>query len=106
MDEALAFQASGIFGKAASYIRNYGWQVSGMGQHGKPRCSMGALASAHSDKIWDKNLSSLMYRELYKELDGLSLTEFNWKHNNGEKVAQLFEQVATKLRYAYALADV
>jgi len=38
-----------------------------------------------------------MYEELYETLNGLSLTEFNYKYNDGEKVARLFEDVAAKL---------
>ncbi len=106
MDELAAFRAANILEKAAAYIRNYGWQVSGMGEHGKPRCSMGALASAHPDKIWDEDLSELIYRELYEELDDIGLTEFNYKYQDGEKVAQLFEKVATKLHLAYSHAPV
>lgn len=91
-------QAATLFEKAAIYIRTYGWQVTGMSTYGLPRCSMGALASAHDAKRWNKNLSKLMYTKLYKELDGLTLTDFNYKHKNGEKVAQLFEMVANKLK--------
>lgn len=86
-----------IFKKAASYIRNYGWQVSGMSEHGLPRCSMGALESAHDEKEWDQDLARLMYSRLYEELDGLTLTQFNFKYKNGEKVAQLFDRVANAL---------
>ncbi len=94
--------AASIFEGAAAYIRTYGWQVTGMSWHGRPRCSMGALASAHQDRIWDEELAELMYRQLYDELDGASLTEFNYRHRDGEKVAQLFEKTAARLRYAYS----
>jgi hypothetical protein len=105
MNEArTALRAAKVFREAAMYIRQYGWQRSGMSQHGKPRCSMGALASAHPAKLWDTHLSQLMYEELYDVLDGLSLTEFNYKYNDGEKVAQLFEDVATKLCCAHRLS--
>lgn len=90
-------QAAGIFNKAAKYIRSYGWQVRGMSEHGKPRCSMGALASAYPEKVWDSQLASLMYQELYEELGGIGLTEFNYLYNDGQKVAQLFERVAQNL---------
>jgi hypothetical protein len=90
-------KAAEIFQKAASYIRKYGWQVEGMGQHGRPRCSMGALDSAYPKIEWDKNLAGRMYEVLYKELSGLSLTQFNSKYQSGEKVAQLFERAAAKL---------
>lgn len=93
-------QAVTIFRGAATYIRQYGWQVSGMSRHGLPRCSMGALASAYHEKIWDKKLAELMYDELYKELNGMSLTEFNYMHKDGEKVAMLFDRVAEKLSYS------
>lgn len=96
-DKELNSQAAIIFENAASYIRTYGWQVKGMGEHGKPRCSMGALASSYRTKRWNSKISELMYRKLYEELDGLTLTKFNFKHRNGEKVAQLFEQVSSKL---------
>lgn len=99
-------QAADIFEKAATYIREYGWQVTGMGRHGMPRCSMGALASAHPDVIWDKELSVLMHQKLNAELNGLCLTEFNYQFNDGEKVARLFEQVASYLRHADALVGV
>jgi hypothetical protein len=81
----------------AEYIRKYGWQVSGMSANGKPWCSMGALKSAYSKPRWDKELAVLMYNTLYEELNGLSLTQFNYKHKNGEKVAKLYEQTATNL---------
>ncbi|HEX5797697.1 MAG TPA: hypothetical protein VFX86_04900 [Candidatus Saccharimonadales bacterium] len=90
-------EAAFIFSEAASYIRQYGWRVSGMNKHGMPRCSMGALASAHRDKIWDEELAKIMYEELYEELGGLSLTEFNYLHRDGEQVARLFDKVAKKL---------
>jgi hypothetical protein len=105
MDEA-AVQAADIFERAAVYIRRYGWQVTGMSRHGKSRCSMGALASAHPDEVWDESLAQLMYQELYDELNGIGLTEFNYAHNDGERVAQLFERVAVKLRHACRLVNV
>lgn len=86
-----------IFLAAAKYIRQYGWQVSGMGTHGGPRCSMGALASANPEPRWDKELAVLMYRILYQKLKGESLTQFNKRVKNGESVAVLFEQVACSL---------
>ncbi len=89
--------ASTIFRKAATYIRKYGWQVSGMSQDGKPRCSMGALESASKGVVWNKSLGSLMYQTLYKELNGETLTEFNHRVRNGESVAELFEKVAILL---------
>jgi hypothetical protein len=92
-------QAAMVFLKAASYIRKYGWRKEGMSKHGQPRCSMGALASAHSRQQWNKNLSVLMYKALYEELSGLSLTQFNCKYQSGEKVAELYERVAEKLRH-------
>lgn len=91
-------QAAQIFLNAAAYIRSYGWQKTGMGLYGQPRCSMGALASAHYEQEWNQNLSALMYRELGKELNGISLTQFNYRHNDGETVARLFESVAIKLQ--------
>jgi hypothetical protein len=87
-------QAAGIFRNAALYIRTYGWQRSGMGEHGKPRCSMGALASAHQEKIWEPGLAVLMYDALSIELNGIGLTQFNKLVPNGNDVAQLFERVA------------
>lgn len=98
-EEDIRYQAARILIDAATYIRTYGWQVSGMSQHGLPRCSMGALASANRDKVWDKSLAALMYETLYDELDGLSLTEFNHLHQNGETVIQLFEAVAARLAH-------
>lgn len=96
-ESELSRQASFIFRRAASYIRRYGWRVSGMSRDGLPRCSMGALASAHKVSIWDKKLAKLMHQTLYEELDGLTLTEFNYKYNDGEMVARLFDHVATEL---------
>jgi hypothetical protein len=90
--------AATIFYKAAEYIRQHGWQVEGMSSHGQPRCSMGALASAYPEVKWDSRLASFMYATLYKELGGMSLTEFNHRHKDGEKVASLYEQVAAKLQ--------
>lgn len=90
-------QAANIFLVAAQYIRDYGWQIEGMSCDGKPRCSMGALASAYTEPKWDSQLSELMYKSLYEELNGISLTQFNHKHKNGEKVAKLYECVASKL---------
>lgn len=95
--EALEIEASRIFAQAAEYIRKYGWQKRGMGIDGEPRCSMGALASAHPAKKWDENLARLMYDSLYEELKGLSLTRFNYKFESGEKVASLYERTARKL---------
>jgi len=92
-------QAATIFFKAAHYIREHGWQKSGMSVHGKPRCSMGALASAYPVQKWDYDLSNLMYKALYDELAGMSLTQFNYKFESGEKVAQLYERVAKKLSH-------
>ena len=98
MNESVARElAADIFRKAATYIRTYGWQVSGMSEHGKPRCSMGALASVGPVGEWDEGLAELMYRELYDELGGIGLTEFNHRYKNGEMVAQLFERVAARL---------
>jgi hypothetical protein len=77
-----------------------------MSEDGKPRCSMGALASAYPRHKWSERLSRLMYAELYKELDGISLTEFNHQHQSGEKVAQLYERVAAKLRQQSLMAAV
>ena len=96
-EDKLRSQAAMVFLRAAAYIRNYGWQVSGMSRDGQPRCSMGALASAHQKLRWDKGMSDLMHKTLYKELNGLSLTQFNYRYKNGEKVARLYEQVAQRL---------
>jgi hypothetical protein len=96
-ERELKRQAAQIFLKAAEYIRQHGWQVSGMSVHGQPRCSMGALESAHPKLRWEKDLSSLMYDTLYKELNGISLTQFNYKYKSGEKVAELFERTAASL---------
>ena len=90
-------QAAKLFLNAASYIQKYGWQKKGMGVHGQPRCSMGALASANAQSRWGKNLASLMYKALYEELDGMTLTQFNYKFNDGNKVAHLYKQVARSL---------
>jgi hypothetical protein len=98
MNEETALQAAVIFERAADYIREYGWRVTGMSRDGAPRCSMGALASAHPNEAWDEGLSQLMYRKLYEELGGIGLTDFNYKYRDGEKVARLFERVAGKLR--------
>lgn len=103
-EENLFKQASEIFRDAAAYIRTYGWQVTGTSKDKSPRCSMGALASAHKAQEWDSNLAELMYAELYKSLQGLSLTEFNYQYKNGEKVAQLFDKVAAKLENNTVLA--
>lgn len=98
MSESMASrQAAQIFLRAAEYIRTYGWQESGMSKHGLPRCSMGALESAGHKKRWDKDLSELMYKTLYRELGGINLTEFNAKYKSGEKVARLFERTARAL---------
>jgi hypothetical protein len=96
-EQKLKSQAANIFRGAASYIRFNGWQVTGMGTDGKPRCSMGALESATKREVWNKRLASIMYETLYEELNGLTLTEFNYKHQSGERVAELFEKVADKL---------
>jgi hypothetical protein len=87
-------KAAEIFLNAALYIRNYGWQETGMSSHGKPRCSMGALASAHQTEEWDPEIADLMYKTLYDQLDGINLTEFNARAQSGEDVATLFEQTA------------
>lgn len=94
----MTVKASAIFLKAAVYIRQYGWQEEGMSCHGQPRCSMGALASAYPVRKWDKNLAALIYEALYKELNGISLTQFNHKVKDGDKVARLFEKVAANLQ--------
>src|SRR5947207_1596085 len=99
MSKTVESQAAQIFLKAAAYIRKYGWQKEGMGKHGQPRCSMGALASAYPQPKWDEDLSDLVYRALYQELSGASLTQFNYQFERGEKVAQLYELVAEKLRH-------
>lgn len=96
-EENFIEQAATIFRSASKYIRTYGWQVTGMSKDGLPRCSMGALASACKLQNWEPRMAELMYSELYESLHGLTLTEFNYKYKNGEKVAQLFEKVATKL---------
>ncbi len=95
--DKVKLQGADIFLKAANYIRKYGWQKQGMGKHKQPRCSMGALASAYPKEKWSKDLSLTMYLALYKELHGMSLTEFNYKFNDGNKVASLYEQVAASL---------
>lgn len=91
-------QAAAIFAKAAQYIRTYGWQETGMSSHGKPRCSMGALESAYPKKKWNDRLAKLMYDALYKELKGISLTEFNRATSSGLEVASLFENTAQSIR--------
>lgn len=90
-------KAAQIFLNAASYIRNYGWQVEGMSEDGKPRCSMGALESAYKKEKWESSLSSLMYETMYRQLNGITLTEFNHKVKDGLEVAKLFERTALTL---------
>lgn len=97
-DAGVRSQAAEIFLNAAAYIRTYGWQKTGMGVYGQPRCSMGALASAYHEHTWNKNISILMYDELREALNGTSLTQFNYRHNDGERVARLFESVADNLQ--------
>jgi hypothetical protein len=97
VEESTRVKAATIFRKAAAYIRKYGWQEEGMSEDGKPRCSMGALASAYPKETWEKDLSSLMYDSLNSELHGLTLTEFNHKANNGGVVAKLFDRTATTI---------
>ncbi|HUB94213.1 MAG TPA: hypothetical protein VMB52_06955 [Verrucomicrobiae bacterium] len=97
VEEPTRVKAATIFRKAAAYIRKYGWQVEGMSEDGKPRSSMGALASAYPKKTWEKDLSSLMYDSLNSELQGISLTEFDHKVPNGTAVAKLFERTAVHL---------
>jgi hypothetical protein len=96
--QILTQQAASIFMKAADYIRQYGWQEEGMGEDGAPRCSMGALDSVQSRGSWDADLARLMYASLYEALNGQSLTSFNHHFQSGERVAQLYEQVAKRLR--------
>jgi hypothetical protein len=91
-------KATVIFLSAAGYIRRYGWQREGMGEEGQARCSMGALASAYPKISWEKSLARLMYETLYRELNGLSLTQFNSKYQDGEKVAKLYERAAARLQ--------
>lgn len=90
--------ASQVFLEAANYIEEYGWQRSGMSEHGKPRCSMGVLSSVWPKTISNIELGKLMYDSLYKELGGMSLTEFNEQAISGEDVALLFLRVANGLR--------
>lgn len=90
-------KASHIFLAAAQYIESIGWQEKGMGVHGGPRCSMGALASAHLDAIWDPQLSAIMYAALVRELQGISLTEFNRRARNGTDVARLLRSAARSI---------
>jgi hypothetical protein len=91
-------KAASVFLGASAYIRKYGWQREGMSRHGKPRCSMGALESSYPRRKWNKKLAETMYKALYKQLGGITLTEFNHKFNNGEKVANLFERTARSLQ--------
>jgi hypothetical protein len=68
-----------------------------MGIYGKPRCSMGTLASAHRKTIWNPKVASLMYHALYRQLNGITLTEFNTRAEKND-VILLFEQAAKSLR--------
>jgi len=36
-------------------------------------------------------------KHFYQKLDGMTLTQFNYKFNNGSKVAHLYEEVAASL---------
>jgi hypothetical protein len=96
-EQGLRKQAARIFLRAADYIRQYGWQEEGMGEYGRPRCSVGALDSAKPRGEWDPKVSELAYKTLNQELKGLSLTQYNHKVHDGEKVARLFERTARKL---------
>lgn len=93
----LKAKAADIFLNAAQYIKKYGWQVSGMGEYAQPRCSMGALASAYPKKRWEPELAKLMYSQLYEQLNGISLTEFNYKYQDPSKVIALFTKTAKSL---------
>lgn len=62
---------------------------------------MGALASAHQEIAWNEDLAYIMYDSLYEELNGISLTTFNARSNSGEKVAHLYEKVASRLSHAH-----
>lgn len=103
-EQKISLEAATIFLKAARYIETYGWQVEGMSCHGKPRCSMGALESATAAKRLDPRLATLMYDTLYDELGGISLTEFNHLHGDGDKVVELFQSVADHLQARTAVA--
>lgn len=90
-------QGAEIFFNAASYIEEYGWQISGMSEYGRPRCSMGALASAHREAVWDKDLSELMYDELSRALNGVPLSVFNEHARDSHDVVLLFRKVGRTL---------
>ena len=95
--DQITIQAAKIFFSAADYIRQYGWRTSGMSTHGKPRCSMGALASAYPKSTWDIGLATTMHEALKGQLEGMTLTQFNYKFNDGNTVAQLYERTAAVL---------
>lgn len=97
MSTSVYKEAASIFVKAAQYIQTYGWQETGMSEHGKPRCSMGALTSAQPTPTLDDQLSTIMYEALYSELGGISLTEFNHQANSGLDVIELFTKTANRL---------
>lgn len=97
VEERTRVKAARIFRNAAAYIRKYGWRVEDMSEDGKPRSTMGALASAYPKKTWEKDLSSIMYDSLNSELHGISLTEYNHKVRNGRAIAKLFERTASTL---------
>jgi hypothetical protein len=90
-------RAAIIFLDAASYIRQYGWQKEGMGDDSKPKYSEGALASSYSVQKWDYELSNLMFSELYKRLNNMTISNLNTYYNDRELVALLYEQVADSL---------
>lgn len=97
VEDSTRVKAATIFRRAAAYIRQYGWQKEGLSEDGKPRSSMGALASAYPKDTWEKDLSSLMYDSLNSELHGISLTEYDHKVRNGLAIAKLFERTASSI---------
>ena len=92
--EEICKKAASIYLKAADYVRTYGWQVKGMGKHGEPRCSMGALESAYPKAVWEKELSNVMYENLYETLGDISFSEFNLTVKSNNDVIKLFEKMA------------
>ena len=90
------FEAARLFKLAAKYIRLFGWQEKGMGIYGQPRCSMGTLNSAQVGK-WNTDVSKIMFSQLNNELNGMSLTQYNHKVQNGESVARLFEKTGSTI---------
>jgi hypothetical protein len=76
-----------IFRSAINFLKNNDWEGT----------TMDLLLSTTPGRVWPQPMAVYMYSELYNELAGQTLSQFDKTKKNKQEVIKLFEKVIKAL---------